>query len=131
MNLIVGDVFKAKGRFKKIIDKALAVVKWFNNHGRALGLLRRVMMEKMNKVLALILPIITRWTSHYLSVDRLLELEDCLIQVVLSFKDELITCAGKTSKVKAVAQRIIKIIRSGEFWDDLRMSVQSSVQCIY
>ncbi|KIK74275.1 hypothetical protein PAXRUDRAFT_836014 [Paxillus rubicundulus Ve08.2h10] len=31
VNLIVGDIFKIKGIFAKIIDDALEVVKWFNN----------------------------------------------------------------------------------------------------
>jgi len=39
VNLIVGDIFKVKGAFIEIIDEALEVIKWFNNHSHALGIL--------------------------------------------------------------------------------------------
>ena len=75
INLIVGDIFKLKGFFIAIIDDALEVVKWFNSHSQALGLLQSVQLHKLGKILALILPVLTRWTSHYLSVRRLIDLE--------------------------------------------------------
>ncbi|KIK76263.1 hypothetical protein PAXRUDRAFT_110784, partial [Paxillus rubicundulus Ve08.2h10] len=67
INLIVGDIFKIKHHFVQIINDTLEVVKWFNNHGQALGLLQDAQMAKFGQILALILPVLTRWTSHYLS----------------------------------------------------------------
>lgn len=59
INLIVGDIFKLKGFFIAIIDDALEVVKWFNSHSQALGLLQSVQLHKLGKILALILPVLT------------------------------------------------------------------------
>lgn len=60
INLIVGDIFKLKGFFIAIIDDALEVVKWFNSHSQALSLLQSVQLHKLGKILALILPVLTR-----------------------------------------------------------------------
>ena len=66
------------------MDQAIEVIKWFNNHSRALGLLKQRMLEKLFKVYVLILPVITRWTSHYLSCKRLLLVATAMRTLVLS-----------------------------------------------
>ncbi|KAI0319015.1 hypothetical protein OF83DRAFT_1035257, partial [Amylostereum chailletii] len=66
MNLVVGDMFKTIGTaFTLVIDNALEIVKWFNHHTLPLGLLKDVQLEHTKKILCLILPVITRWTTHY------------------------------------------------------------------
>ncbi|KIM64232.1 hypothetical protein SCLCIDRAFT_37040, partial [Scleroderma citrinum Foug A] len=67
VNLVVGDIFKIKGSFIETIDNALEVVKWFNNHSRALGILRDIQCQLHEQPHSLILPVLTRWTSHFLS----------------------------------------------------------------
>ncbi|KAF5366821.1 hypothetical protein D9758_006539 [Tetrapyrgos nigripes] len=60
----------------KVTDQALEVIKWFLSHSIALGLLNNE-QSRINSavVLILILPVLTCWTSHYLSMDHLLLLE--------------------------------------------------------
>jgi hypothetical protein len=48
---------------------ALDVVKWFNNHSQALDKLQiEQIITYDSKSWSLILPVITRWTAHYLSL---------------------------------------------------------------
>ena len=41
INLIVGDYLTLKLQFQACVSKALVVIKWMNNHSRALGLLTK------------------------------------------------------------------------------------------
>lgn len=120
INLIVGDIFKLKGFFIAIIDDALEVVKWFNSHSRALGLLQSVQLHKLGKILALILPVLTRWTSHYLSVRRLIDLEVAFKQVLLDHTPELIVAAGPKRAAKEKAQDVLSILEGHGFWTKLK-----------
>ncbi|KAF8890190.1 hypothetical protein BD779DRAFT_1438833, partial [Infundibulicybe gibba] len=123
INLVVGDYFKLKTRFVKVVDDALEVVKWFNNHSRALGILKEAQRAQSQKVLGLVLPVITRWTSHYLSTRRLLELEYIfrLLALDRSQRAALLLCAGTKADAKQKAEEIFTIIDRSDFWNDLKM----------
>src|ERR1700729_871472 len=59
INLVVGDFLLAKPDFQHIIALALDIVKWFNNHGKVLNLLRTEQkLTYHGKSWALILPVI-------------------------------------------------------------------------
>lgn len=122
INLVVGDYFKIKGRLASVVTAALEVVKWFNNHSRALGMLRNEQITRVGKYISLILPVLTRWTSHYLSTSRLLDLEIYFRYLVLDRgkRDILLLCAGDKREQKNKAEEILKTIQTSSFWDDLR-----------
>jgi len=80
MNLVVGDFLSLDADFCHIITLALDVVKWFNNHGQALDKLQiKQKLTYDGKSWALILPVITRWTAHHLSLTCLLKVEAALM----------------------------------------------------
>ena len=98
--LIVGD-YLSLTEYNDVILQALDVVKWFNNHGTALSLFNAEQVTTAQskgiasfRPLALILPVITRWTAHYLSVCRLLEVKDSIRTCVVRSEGTLIHCAG-------------------------------------
>lgn len=69
-----------------------------------------------HKFLALILPVITRWTAHFLSLRRLLTVEKALKVAWLKHSETMIASAGSKSddKVKAIA--VHEIIDDPQFW---------------
>jgi hypothetical protein len=75
INLVVGDTFAIRGGITEDVNRALEVVKWFNNHGTALELLHQKRVLTFEYAWALILPVITRWTAYYLALTRLLKLK--------------------------------------------------------
>ena len=122
MNLVVGDIFKVKGSFIETIDDALEVVKWFNNHSRALGILRDVQHQLHEQPLSLILPVLTRWTSHFLSVRRLLQLEQAFKHMLAKVpENDLITCAGSRAEMKRKARQILDTLKHFDFWYKLQL----------
>lgn len=89
--------------FIEIVTEALEVMKWFNNHSRALSMLQAGQLSKHSKILALILPVLTWWTSHYLVVTRLIETELAFKQLLLDAGETLeplVECAGGQADAK-------------------------------
>ncbi|KAA1478743.1 hypothetical protein DENSPDRAFT_757739, partial [Dentipellis sp. KUC8613] len=103
--------------------KALEIVKWFNHHSRAIGILKDVQlkMSTMGIPLCLILPVLTRWTSHFLSISRLLQLETFFLHAVAEHGGELENCARKEKTAIARAKEIVQIIKDSQFWFALRL----------
>lgn len=119
INLIVGDYLKDSGCVD-VITRALELVKWFNNHGNALDVLREQQRNYCNFILILILPIITRWTAHLLSVSRLIEVQRPMQACVMFAKERLLVAAGKTEAHRAKAQEIVDTLEDPTFWSDLK-----------
>ncbi|KAH8101722.1 ribonuclease H-like domain-containing protein [Cristinia sonorae] len=119
LNLVVGDYFKLKLPWMEWVDAATEVIKWFNNHSYALGLLRSQQLLATGKSLVLFLPVLTRWTSHYLAVQRLLALRGFLEACIALHKETLISVAGKTRNAREHATKIIEYVKNPVFWESL------------
>lgn len=121
MNLVVGDYFKLKLSWEQYVDLALELIKWFNNHSIALGiLLAQQRSDPTVIVLVLILPVLTRWTSHHCSVDRLLELERFMRAIHMLQYDKLVLAAGNRRDAKIKAKAVLACIPDDSFWHGLR-----------
>ncbi|KAF8808342.1 hypothetical protein BYT27DRAFT_7255616 [Phlegmacium glaucopus] len=116
INLIVSDYLSLKLPFQDCIPKALIVIKWMNNHSCALGLFCQEQLCTHQKFLALILPVLTRWTAHYLSLRQLLTVEKSLRAAWLKYSDTMIASVGSKSKDKAKAIAVQEIINDSQFW---------------
>jgi hypothetical protein len=117
INLIVGDVLGVRRSVTEDINRALEVVKWFNNHGAALELLcQEQILTFSGNFWALILPVITRWTAHYLAVTRLFKLKQPLQLCWTRNEDRLIVCAGAKEELKEKAWQIQGIVSDQSFW---------------
>ncbi|KAF8996868.1 hypothetical protein BDQ17DRAFT_1249269, partial [Cyathus striatus] len=126
INLIVGDYFKLKSHFVPVINDVLEVCKWFNNYSRTLGILHQQQSNGSGssaKPIILILPVLTRWTSHYLAFSCLLDLEITLQQMLLdhTIHTDLLSCAEACSDAKQKAIVILSIIESPDFWNEMQM----------
>ncbi|KAG5646853.1 hypothetical protein H0H81_008122 [Sphagnurus paluster] len=100
INLIVGDFLTFKCDLLLIIAQCLEVIKWFNNHGAALALLEEEMKITYQGVWALVLPVITRWTAHYLSTTWLLKVKNAVTSCVYRHEEKLVIAGGKTQEAQ-------------------------------
>lgn len=92
------------------------VIKWMNNHSHALGLFRQEQLYMSQKFLALILPVLTRWTAHYLSLRQLLTVEKSLRVAWYKHADIMIASSGSKNEDKAKAIAVQDIINDTRFW---------------
>ncbi|KAH8981951.1 ribonuclease H-like domain-containing protein, partial [Lactarius hatsudake] len=119
INLMVGGYLKLKTPFMECIPQALEVIKWFNNHSVPLGLLRtRQIMSFQGTFYALILPNLTRWTCHYFSLRRLLEVSRPMRSCCIEDEEKLIEGSGRGAEQKK-AMDIIQTVGSEEFWRNI------------
>lgn len=126
-NLVTGDVLKLKLPLINVADRALEVIKWFSSHSIALGLLNLEQRHLGTATpLVLILPVITCWTSHYLSMDHLVTLEVPFRRLILdqTTKNKLILSAGKQREAKNKAQRILRIMEGPSFWTNIKRCME-------
>ncbi|GLB41139.1 putative protein of unknown function (DUF 659) [Lyophyllum shimeji] len=120
INLVVGDFLTLKYDLLLVIANCLEVIKWFNNHSTALALLGEEMkFTYEGKVWALILPVITHWTAHYLSTTRLLKVKSAVISCVHRHEEKLLIAGGKMQEVQERACQIMNIVRDNGFWQSL------------
>ena len=74
-----------------------------------------------SKVLALIHPVITHWTCHFLSSRHLLETDCALRSCCIKEEKQLMACTGDWQQDKAKAREIIKTVLNTQFWDDITL----------
>ncbi|GJE84312.1 hypothetical protein PsYK624_003880 [Phanerochaete sordida] len=117
INLVVGDLFSLP-EIAEVIAAAVEIVKWFNAHGAALDLHREAQKihDPLHDPLALLLPVITRWTAHFQSVSRLLRLSIPTRSCSVTRRDKLLTSAGRTAEAKGKAQEVLRIVDDPDFW---------------
>src|SRR3954447_5730573 len=104
---MLGDYYKANPKIAEVMDNAIAIVKWFNNHSYALGVFndeQKALNDGLNDALALILPVISRWTSHFCALARVLTVNKAMKITVTKHEDELIESVGNKAKAKAKAE---------------------------
>ena len=115
----MGDYLNLKLAFLEAAQEAVEVIKWFNNHSRALGMLRQDQVKRSGHALALIMAIITRWTTHYLSISRLLKLSKHLRSLVDFEYEKLMEAAGDRDGAPERAEKVFNIIKDTHFWENL------------
>ncbi|KAF8960686.1 ribonuclease H-like domain-containing protein, partial [Flammula alnicola] len=119
-SLMSGNYLGIKAPFMEAASKALEIIKWFNNHQKALDLLRAEELAHLKNILALILPVITRWTAFYCALSCLLTLQACIIGCVAHHRDALLVAAGTKDDAPEKAVRIIDMCEDKQFWKDLK-----------
>lgn len=129
VNLVVGDLFKLKSTYLTTVDKAIEIIKWFNNHSRALGLLWKEQLTTYHKILTLIQPVITRWTSHFLATWRLLETSSALRSCCIKEESLLETCGGDHQQDRFRVHEIIKTVLDLHFWNDITLYISDNIWC--
>ena len=123
INLVVGDYFKSEASVLDFTDDATELITWLRSKTQVLALLREVQAKLgENAVKAVIRVVLTRWTAHYLSYSRLLDLQSVLIMVVEmdSRRPEKDQCviAGDT-RAKRKAMDMVVLIKNDTFWKAL------------
>jgi hypothetical protein len=96
-----------------------------NNHSRALGMFCQEQLQTFNKILTLILPVITQWMAHYLLLCQLLDVEISIRACWMKYGQEMIKCAGPKFDVQQTAHEIQAIVEDPQFWVQVKKYVLS------
>lgn len=101
---------------KVLMDEVVEVVKWFINHSYALGVFNEEQQSMTGKNLALITPVITRWTAYFLSMDRLVTVWKPLQITSIKHKTALLESVGHKPKAKKKAQQVLSHVHNDTWW---------------
>lgn len=128
LNLVVGDVLSLKISLFDCVTQAIEVVKWFNSHSRALGILNQEQASLSANtgaalILALILPVLTRWTAHFCSLSRLERVAPAIRSSWMKYSNQLLAAAGTRREAKEKAESIKAIVENPDFWKNIAMYV--------
>jgi hypothetical protein len=122
---MLGDYYKQNPQIAEIVDSAIQIIKWFNHHSFALGLFNAEQLatnKDLNEALALILPVISRWTSHFCALTRLLAVNKPMKLAVTRSAEEMIDSVGSRAKDKEIARKVLERVGDNEFWKELTKS---------
>jgi hypothetical protein len=115
----VGDYFKANGEFTQWSGMACDVIAWLRSKSAILALIREALRDANQAEKTVIRAQLTRWTTNYLSLGRLLVLRPVLNKVITDdeMKDDrnrIVVQGDSSSKVKA--KKFVGVIRNALFW---------------
>ncbi|KAG1726523.1 uncharacterized protein EDB91DRAFT_1061573, partial [Suillus paluster] len=127
INLIVGDYFKSLGGmiYLGYLKKASDLISWLRSKTLVLATLRdiQVALNSTNPshphhVLTVIRAVLTRWTAHYLTFRRLLDLKfalDILVRQEKSLRRDSKIITGDTASQKK-ATEMLALIEDPVMW---------------
>ncbi|QRV77917.1 hypothetical protein RhiJN_05932 [Ceratobasidium sp. AG-Ba] len=117
LNLVLGDLFKIKSELVSSGSDAHRVVKWFLSHTRAFALLQGQQTKSGGRAHSYILANITRWTSHCLSIQSLVDDEGPMRATVALYRKEL-ERIGSGDRERATF--VLDTVSRPEFWDNIK-----------
>jgi len=86
-------------------------------------------MTTYKKIWALILPVITQWTSNFCAVSRLLQVNKAIKVTATCNQDELIEYVGGDANKVAKAERFLNCVVDDSWWKELVMCVWMKFCC--
>jgi hypothetical protein len=116
VQLVLGDYIKHNPAIATAIDTANEIIKWFNNHSYARGLLKQELRTMGMPPLLLLAACLTRWTAHYCAVTCLLQVGKALQSLVLKRHEELIDSAGRKLKLQEKAASVLDYVEDRHLW---------------
>ena len=107
----------------KATDQAEELITWLRRRTRILARIRDWQAAHGKPQRTVLRAVLTRWTSHFQAITRLLQLQNVLNAILADEKASGVVSvflAGlRSTKEKAHAQRMIELIESGPFWHSL------------
>jgi hypothetical protein len=110
-----------KGVHTETIENAVHIIRWFNGHLLALGLLRETQVAQDGKTLALLEPCITRWTSHSHAANRLSDLKGAVQTCWKKYQNELKRAGGKSPEQVRATETVSRLVDDKKFWYNLSL----------
>ncbi|KDN33141.1 hypothetical protein RSAG8_13769, partial [Rhizoctonia solani AG-8 WAC10335] len=125
IELDIGDILKLKNDLVAAGDDAQEIAKWFMSHSQALGLLHGEQVKANRRPRMYATPSLTRWTSHYLTAQGLLDDRGPLQATVALHRDRLKQIGSRDPER---TEYVLGAVEQPKFWEkkkDLRSKLAS------
>ncbi|KAJ7115136.1 ribonuclease H-like domain-containing protein [Mycena crocata] len=128
--LILGDYLKENPEAAKLMGELIDFVNWVNSHDKVRDIFDTKQEEIFNKILAYILPNLTRWTTHLIAAIRFDFLKAPIRAAILNNRDDIVkaqvgaeTNARRRQELEDDAIYHCNLVESNAWWDKLRNNV--------
>ncbi|KAJ6494246.1 hypothetical protein C8R45DRAFT_866803, partial [Mycena sanguinolenta] len=126
--LILVDYFRENKRALAIAEDATDAIGWINSHERVRDVFEDVQAtQNSGSVLAYLVANLTRWTTHSIAFNRLIQLKNPTRQAVILHRDAIIAAQvgaeknkKKRKKMEDEANKFCDLFDSASFWKDLQ-----------
>ena len=122
--LVVADYLNSKKtdhRYLKVVADAIDLSAWWIRHSVPHGMLEAKQLQVLGKTVALSLPVVTRWGSHYTAFKQLLANHRPMQFLVLEKREELLNSVGKKKAPQDAAKRMLDLTTDSSFWTSLEL----------
>ncbi|KAJ7151980.1 ribonuclease H-like domain-containing protein [Mycena filopes] len=124
--LILADYLRVHPRAAEIMEELIECVNWLNSKDKVRNIFDTTQMELNGKILAYILPNLTRWTTHLIAALRFDSLKASIRHAILNKRDEIIqahvgaeTNRRKRDEMRDVALGHCATLEPNAWWDEL------------
>ncbi|KAJ7175217.1 ribonuclease H-like domain-containing protein [Mycena crocata] len=128
--LILGDYLKENPAAAKLMGELIDFVNWLNSHDKVRAIFDTKQLELLGKILAYLLPNLTRWTTHLIAAIRFAFLKVPIRSAILNQRDDIIKAqvGAETNNRKRLALeeeaiRYCNMVESNSWWDRLQKMV--------
>ncbi|KAK7017310.1 DUF659 domain-containing protein [Favolaschia claudopus] len=128
--LILGDYLCENEDAATLIGELIDFVNWLNNHDKVRAIFDTQQQELSGKILAYILPNLTRWTTHLIAAIRFSLLKAPIRAAVLNHPDAIVkaqvgaeTNARKKMALQDDAIHHCTVVESHAWWDRLQQTI--------
>ncbi|KAJ7899618.1 hypothetical protein B0H14DRAFT_3423929 [Mycena olivaceomarginata] len=128
--LILSDYLKENDEAATLMGQLIDFVNWRNNHDKVRAIFDTKQQEIFGKILAYLLPNLTRWTTHLVAAIRFEFLKVPIRAAILNHRDAIVKAqvgaennARKRLALEEDAIRHCDLVASNAWWDKLRKTV--------
>ncbi|DBA87596.1 TPA: hypothetical protein ACH3X1_004619 [Trebouxia sp. C0004] len=95
--------------YMDIVAEAVELVTWWIRHSVPYGMLKDKQTAVDGMTTALMLPVVTRWGSHYVAIKQLLKTEFVMKLLALEKRADLINSVGQKKPAKEQAEKMLDL----------------------
>ena len=107
-----------------VVAEAVDFVTWWIRHSVPYGMLKEKQIAMDGKTTALMLPVVTRWGSHYVAIKQLLQNEFVMKLLALEKRADLINSVGQKKPAKEKAEKMLDLATNSTFWSTLKVVLE-------
>ncbi|KAJ7023602.1 ribonuclease H-like domain-containing protein [Mycena alexandri] len=124
--LILAEYLRENPKAAQIMEELIEIVNWLNSKDKVREIFDQTQMTLAGKILAYILPNLTRWTTHLIAALRFDSLKNPIRHAVLNKRDEIIAAhigaesnQRKRAEMREVALAHCAMLEPNAWWDEL------------
>ena len=120
VNLLVKSLLTKVPIMENTDVKMNVLVRFFRSHDQVMAMLQREMELTGQKVVMLLRPVLTRWTSHFVACRRLNKVKKAMRALVIRRREEIVEAVSKSrGKGNNGINETLIIIKDDVFWAHL------------